>query len=289
MNNFKIISDTSCDLTNDIIEKYDIGLVPFKITFDGVNYLKEGVDITIEEFYDKISVKGVFPKTSLPSIQDYADKFKPYLEEGQDILCICLTSEFSGSYGSAVNAAEMLLEEYPDRNIKIMDSRAVTFLQGLLVMDIGEYRSQGKNIDEVYNLVESYKNENLIYLTLDTLEYLEKGGRIGKASAFAGGILNIKPIIKFKDGGITPHSKVRGRKKALNEVVELSAEFLKGKENEYRVKVLHNRCENDAKEIESYVKAKGIIPLMGIGHIGVTITAHGGLGMTGIVMLKNKP
>ena len=289
MNNFKIISDTSCDLPDDLIEKYDIGLVPFKITFDNGNtYLRERFDITIDEIYDKLEVKGVFPKTSLPSVMDYADKFRPYLEEGRDVFCVCLTSEWSGSYQSAVNAAQMLLEEFPERKIKVLDSRLVTRLQGFIVTDIAEYREEGKSIDEIYDLVESYKNDSLIYLTLETLEYLQKGGRIGKVSALAGILLNIKPILMVENGTVAPHSKIRGRKKALAEVVDLAAEFLKGRENDYRCWVLSSRYEDDANAMAAHAKEKGI-PILGVGKIGTTVTVHGGLGITGIIMIKKRP
>jgi len=289
MSNFKILSDTSCDLSQELLEKYDIGLVPFYITFDGgATYVKDRVEISLEEFYDKLSVKGAeLPKTSLPSVMDYADKFRPYLEDGRDVFCVCITSEFSGSYQSAVNAAEMLLEEFPERKIKVLDSRLVAFLQGLIVMDIAEYRNEGKSIDEVYDLVNSYKDDSYIYLTVNTLENLQRGGRIGKASALAGGLLNIKPIIAFEDGALHPHSKVRGRKKSLTEVVDLTAEFLRGKESEYRVWVLSSRFEDDAQFMASYAKEKGI-PIAGIGKIGVAVTIHGGLGVIGIIMMKNR-
>ena len=289
MSNFKIISDTSCDIPKELVEEYDIGLVPFNITFDGgATYLKEGIDIDSDELCEKMQGKDVFPKTSLPSVMDYTDAFKPHLLDGRDVFCVCLSSKFSGSYQSAVNAAEMLLEEFPERKIKVVDSLLATFLQGLLVIDVAEYRKEGKGVDEIFDLVESYKNEGFAYLTVDTLEYLQKGGRIGKAAALAGGILNIKPIIVLEHGALSPHSKARGRKKALAEVVELTANFLKGKENEYRAWVLSSGFEEDAKAMADLMQEKGV-PVLGIGKIGATITVHGGPGVTGIVVLRNRP
>jgi len=289
MSSFKIFSDSASDLPEEWIKKYDVGIVPIYITFDrGASYLRESVDITVDELYDRISVKGVYPKTSLPSIQDYVDKFRPCLEAGQDCFCVCLSSEFSGSYNSAVNAANMLLEEFPERKIKVVDSRTCTYSQGLLITDIGEYRNEGKNVDEVFDLVEAYKNDYRFFFTLDTLEYLEKGGRIGKVSALAGGILNIKPVIIFKDGGIFPHAKVRGRKKSVAEVVNLTAEFLKGREDEYRVWALSSRCEEDLEDMIKDAKEKDI-PIMGTGKIGAAVTVYGGLGMIGFILIRNRP
>ena len=289
MSSFKLLSDTSCDLPKEVVEKYDIGLVSFNITFDGgATYLKEGIDIDSDELCEKMLGKNVFPKTSLPSVMDYTDAFKPHLLDGRDIFCVCLSSKFSGSYQSAVNAAGMLLEEFPDRKIKVVDSLLATFLQGLLVIDVAQYREEGKDVDEIFDLVESYKREGFAYLTVDTLEYLQKGGRIGKAAALAGGILNIKPIIVLEDGALSPHSKARGRKKALAEVVELSANFLKGKESEYRAWVLSSGFEEDAKTMAELMKEKGV-PTLGIGKIGATITVHGGPGVAGIIILRNRP
>jgi len=289
MNNFKILSDTSCDIPKEMAKKYDIDLVSFNITFDGgATYLKEGIDIGSDELCERMLGKDVFPKTSLPSVMDYTDAFKPYLLDGRDVFCVCLSSKFSGSYQSAVNAAQMLLEEFPERKIKIVDSLLATFLQGLLVIDVAEYREEGKDIDEIFDLVESYKKEGFAYLTVDTLEYLQKGGRIGKVTALAGGILNIKPIILLEDGALSPHSNARGRKKSLAEVVELTANFLKGKESKYRAWVLSSGFEEDAKIMAELMAEKGV-PVLGIGKIGATITVHAGPGVAGIVILRNRP
>jgi len=289
MNNFKILSDTSCDLPKEMAEKYDIGLVSFNITFDGgATYLKECIDITSDELCERMLGKDVFPKTSLPSVMDYTDAFRPHLIDGRDVFCVCLSSKFSGSYQSAVNAATMLLEEFPERKIKVVDSLLATFLQGLLVLDVAKYREEGKGVDEIFDLVESYKSDGFAYLTVDTLEYLQKGGRIGKTAALAGGILNIKPIILLEHGALSPHSKARGRKKALSEVVELTSAFLKGKEDEYRAWVLSSGFEEDAIAMADLAKEKGVMA-EGIGKIGATITVHAGLGVAGIVVLRNRP
>jgi len=288
--NFKIISDTSCDLPREVIEKHDIGLVPFYITFDGgASYVKEGVELSVDELYQKMAVKGMFPKTSLPSMMDYADAFKPYLEEGRDILCICLSSEFSGSYQSAFNASQMLMDEFPDRKIKVLDSRLATLLQGLLVNDAAEYRDEGKSLDETYDLLESYKDLSRAFITVDTLEYLQKGGRVGKAQALAGGILNIKPIIVLEGGALSPHSKARGRKKAIAEVVDISYEYIKGKEDQYRVWLLGNGIgfDEDIALLAELAKEKGLKTL-GLGKIGSTITVHAGPGLIGLAIVPNK-
>ncbi|MDL2248079.1 DegV family protein [Tyzzerella sp. OttesenSCG-928-J15] len=288
MTDFKIISDSSCDLPVETLEKYDISLVPYMATFNGVDYYKEGVDIALEEFYEKLRQKGVFPKTSLPPIQDYVDIFRPYLEKGIDVLCVCLTSKFSGSYQSATNAANMLLEEFPERQIKVIDSYLVTYLQGLLVMDIAEYKAEGKTMDEISDIVDTYKKDSYIFVTVDSLSHLQNGGRIGKATALAGSLLNIKPIISYEDGELNAHSKVRGRKKALHEIVNISEGILKGKADEYRIVALHNGYEEDAKELVTCMAERNLT-VSSIQKVGITISVHIGPTAAAIIFLRNRP
>ena len=117
MSTYKILSDTSCDIPAAVLEQLDVTYVPFHVSFDTVQYLKELQDITPDEFYDKINAEKIYPKTSLPSMQDYMDAMEPVLQEGKDVFCICLTANFSGSYQSGVNAANILSEAYPERKI----------------------------------------------------------------------------------------------------------------------------------------------------------------------------
>ena len=121
MKDYKIIADSSCDVPQKYRDEYDIDIVPFYYTFDKVTYGREGIDIELQDFYD-LMLKKNYPLTGQPTIMDYADKFEIYASKGQDILCICLTSKFSGSYNSAVNAAEMMKETYPDVKIEVVDS-----------------------------------------------------------------------------------------------------------------------------------------------------------------------
>ena len=122
MRPYQIFSDSSCDLPENLLQEHQIKLIPFYVSFDQENYYKENVDITKEEFYRTLTSKKVYAKTSLPSVQDYISMFTPSLKEGNDILCLCLTQKFSGSYQSALNAKHILEEQYPDVNISIIDS-----------------------------------------------------------------------------------------------------------------------------------------------------------------------
>ncbi|MBQ7102870.1 MAG: DegV family EDD domain-containing protein, partial [Anaerotignum sp.] len=131
MNTYKIIADTSCDMPAVVFAEKNVTYVPFNVSFDQQNYIEELKDITPDAFYEKIITEKLFPKTSLPSVQTYMDAMEAELKEGKDVLCLCLSSKFSGSYGSAVNAANILSEEYPERIIRVVDTTCATGCEGL--------------------------------------------------------------------------------------------------------------------------------------------------------------
>ena len=144
MANYVLISDGSCDLTFEEAKELNVEVVPFYVSFDSSEQYKEGQDFNVRDFYQKmVDNPFVFPKTSLPSPKDYMDCFEKYLKDGKDIICMCITSKFSGSYNSARNAAEMLLEEFPDRKITVNDTMFNTVIQGLLVREAARMRDLG--------------------------------------------------------------------------------------------------------------------------------------------------
>ena len=149
MSDFRIVSDSSCDLPGEIIKKYDIDIVPFYVSFDGQTYYREGVDISNHEFYHKLIVEKKFSRTSLPSVQDYIDVFHRRLADGKDVLCFCISGKFSGSIQSAANAANILKDEFPDREIIIIDTLSISTGQGLQINQAAQLRSLGWDIHSV--------------------------------------------------------------------------------------------------------------------------------------------
>ena len=138
---FHIISDGSCDLPPELTQEKNITVVPFYVSFDDEHYLREGVDISVREFYQQmVDRKGVYPKSSMPGVQDFADSFLPYVKEGIPLICICITTKFSGSMQTAVNARDLVLEDYPEAEITVIDSTVDTVLQGQYVMEAVELR-----------------------------------------------------------------------------------------------------------------------------------------------------
>ena len=288
MHTYKILADTSCDIPASVFAEKNVTYVPFNVSFDQQNYLEELKDITPEEFYDKINAEKLFPKTSLPSVQAYMDAMEPVLKEGNDVLCLCLSSKFSGSYGSAVNAANILAEDYPDRIIRVVDTTCATACEGLMVLEACRMRDAGMEINAVVEKLDKMKESACLYVTVDSLEHLQKGGRIGKASAMAGAILNIKPIIAMKDGELHPESKVRGSKKALKTIMDLSREKMGDEKDQYRVLFVRgerDRHEN-AVELANELRAEGYDVYEDVWTVGITIGAHIGPTPIAICMLK---
>ena len=226
MAGYHIISDSSCDLPEETVRRHDITVVPFYVSFDGTTYKKERVDIPVREFYDRmIEEKGVYPKSSLPSVQDYIDVFEPVIRSGEDILCICITSKFSGSVQSASNAKAILLEEYPDAKIEVIDAQMNTVLQGLYVLEAVKMKEAGVSLKDCVSELLSIRESGRIFFTIGSIDYLRAGGRIGKLSGLAASVLGIKPIITLKEGEIFNSGVARNRDRSLKKVIDLLKEY----------------------------------------------------------------
>ncbi|MCI8431658.1 MAG: DegV family protein [Lachnospiraceae bacterium] len=230
---FHIISDGSCDLPVQLTGEKGITVVPFYVSFDDTNYLRENVDIGIRDFYQQmVERKGVYPKSSMPSTQDYVDVFRPFAKQGMPVICICITTKFSGSMQSAVAARELVLEEYPRAEITVIDSCINTVLQGLYVLEAVKLRDAGTGYQEAVARLEQIKSTGRIFFTVGDMEYLKHGGRIGKVAAVAGSVLGIRPVITLKNGEIYPSGIGRGRKRTTEKSLELLINYIKdsGKE-----------------------------------------------------------
>ena len=230
---FHIISDGSCDLPVQLTGEKGITVVPFYVSFDDTNYLRENVDIGIRDFYQQmVDRKGVYPKSSMPSTQDYVDVFRPFAKQGMPVICICITTKFSGSMQSAVAARELVLEEYPGAEITVIDSCINTVLQGLYVLEAVKLRDAGTGYQEAVARLEQIKSTGRIFFTVGDMEYLKHGGRIGKVAAVAGSVLGIRPVITLKNGEFYPSGIGRGRKRTTEKSLELLINYIKdsGKE-----------------------------------------------------------
>ncbi len=224
---FHIISDGSCDLPPELAQEKNITVVPFYVSFDDEHYFKENVDINIRDFYQQmVDKKGVYPKSSMPSIQDYQEAFLPFAKDGIPVICICITTKFSGSMQSALNARTLILEKYPQAEITVIDATINTVLQGQYVLEAVELRDHGCSYQDTVKRLEEIKSTGRIFFTVGNMEYLRHGGRIGKVAALAGGALDIRPVITLKQGEIFPSGIDRGRKRTLKKVMNLLLDYL---------------------------------------------------------------
>ncbi|HEY9574191.1 MAG TPA: DegV family protein [Lachnospiraceae bacterium] len=290
MNNFKIFSDSSCDIDEMTLKQYDIHRIPFYISFDQEVYEKEIEEISLESFFQRLTEKKVFPKTSLPSIQDYINNFEPHLQKGLDILCICISSNFSGSYQSAKSAASILSEDFPERKILITDSIQATGGQGITVLEAARMRDAGYSVIKTFETLEKLKSTSRIMFTVGTLEYLQRGGRIGKAASLAGSLLHLMPMIQLKDGELVPYGTVRGRNRSLNKISTMVEEYFSEsgeKMEDYRFGIISGTTIEDTltfqKAYENLIGHQIDYPFF---PLGVTIGTNTGPDPVGACFIK---
>ncbi len=286
MQNYKIFTDSSADLSENLIKKYDISVIPYYVTIDGKNYLKEGIEISKEEIFDA-QRSGILTKTSLPAIDDYISAFRPELEAGNDILCYCLSQKLSGSVQSGTNAANMLLEEFPDRRIFVVDSRQATSGQALVVAEGARMCQNGIDLAKVAEMTDTLAENSTIKFMVDDLKHLQKGGRIGKAAALIGTILNIKPILSLTDAEVMPVTKVRGRKKALDTICKEMEAFIGGEPDKYWLLTTSCNGEEGWEEMGAVLeKVTGLKPNFDSITVGATIGTHTGPTAIGVSAIK---
>lgn len=207
----RIITDSSIDISKDLKER--VQQIPLTVSFGEEEYL-DGVDLSKDEFYTRLEKASVLPVTSQIPPARFQEVFQKVTENGDSALVLCLSSKLSGTYQSACIAAEDF------DNIRVVDTLNVTIGGGILVQYAVNCLDQGMDLDQLTEAVEEKKGKIQVVATLDTLKYLEKGGRISKAVAFAGGVLNVKPAIEIKDGEVVILGKVRGAKNSSNFLIQ---------------------------------------------------------------------
>lgn len=282
---FHIVTDGSCDLPPELLVEKNVTMVPFYVSFDDEHYQKEIVEIGIREFYQRmVDNPKVYPKSSMPPVQDYIDAFTPYVEAGIPVICICITTKFSGSYQSAMNAREMILEDRPEAKITVIDSTINTVLQGLYVLEAAKIRESGAGYEDAVARLEEIKGTGRIFFTVGDMEYLKHGGRIGKVAGVAGSVLGIRPIITLKQGEIFPSGIGRSRKGTTGKCIDLLLNYLKEQNAGFEKFSIALGFGYDYEEAEAFRdKALGILREKGyaiddipIFQIGAAISVHTG-------------
>ena len=289
---FRVMSDSSCDISQEQEKAYGINLISYYVSFDGVNYRKDRAEISAEDFYREMAEKpGVYPKTSMPTQVDFYEAFLPCAKKGEKVIYLNLTSKFSSSFQSARLAAEALMEDYPDCKIAVIDSFSATVQEGLLVTEAARMAQDGISFEEAVERLEELKMTSRIFFTTGDLSYLQKGGRIGKVLTQAASMLKIKPIIHLYEGELQAAGIARARKKSIAKFMEDAKSFFADKNiNDYRICTGkgHDQEEYDAfhKDVEAEMKALGFTGEVESYQIGCTIGVHTGPTPIGIACIR---
>ena len=283
MANVKIITDAGADLTLEQQKEFDVAVLPLRIYADGKEYLA-GVNMFSDEFYTLLETLTEFPKTSQPTTGEIYDLMKEYTDKGQDVLFITLSSKASGLNNNANLAKNMLLEENPDAVIEIYDSYRYSFAYGMAVIEAAKLARDGKSIAEIKQSIDELMDSYTVYFIPNTLEYLEKGGRINKASLVFGNMLDIVPVLSLVDGMVSAVGKVRGRKKIAKKIFDYAIEHHPNQENT-TFYIPNGNLDAEVAEIterimEKFPKAT-VIPY----KVGPLIASHIG-SVTGIFLKK---
>jgi DegV family protein with EDD domain len=275
----RIVVDSTSDLTDEIIEKYNIKMVPLTVNFENESFLDK-VELSTKEFFEKLEVAEKLPTTTLVSPGAFVEVFSEILMEGDQVLGLFIASELSGTYDSARMAKNMIGSD----DIHIIDTRSVCLGSFALILEAIKLVEQNKPIEELVDELERLKEKVVVAAALDTLKYLEKGGRLTKGQAVLGTLLNIKPIIGVKDGKITVIDKIRGKNKAIkwfDEWIEKNNYDLSDK----TVLLFHGRAYEQLKLLRDAIEKKYRIKNIIEQEIGAVIGTHAGPGVLGIGFL----
>lgn len=291
----QIVSDGSLDLPQELTEEKDIEVVPFYVSFDSETYKKEVVEIGIRDFYQEmVDHPDVFPKSSMPSVDDFYHVFEKSAKENIPVICICITKKFSDSLQSATVAKGMIEEKYPQAKITVIDSTVNTVLQGLFVLEACRLRDMGMDYEEIVDKILPIRETGRILFTVGSIDYLQHGGRIGKLAGIAAGALGIKPMITLKEGEIFSSGLARGRIRSMKKVVEMTREYLdevNARPGEYNFCIGYGYDYKEAVKfremLKDLVKERLGIEEIGIYQIGATIGVHTGPYPIGIGIIKH--
>lgn len=276
----KIMADSTCDLSQEIVEQYNIGIAPLKIDINGKTY-RDKIDLSSDEFFEFLPTLSQLPTTAMPSPEAYLNIVDDAMAEGYtEFLCICMSSGTSGSYQSAVLAKNMFEEQYPDSNVKIhvVDSASMSHGSGWLILKSAQLLEEGYTFEALIDFNETHKKRVKHLLCVDDLKNLIKSGRISNTGAFVGSILQVKPIMSMKQGKGAIVAKVRGLNKALKYYVD---EFISRNQADMNNFIIIGYSSNveiaqQLKErLETQANFKGIIHIM---QMGVAVGTHVGLG-----------
>lgn len=282
MNDYQILTESTCDLPADLADKFNLAVAPLSVLIDGKNYTNylDGRELSFPEFYNFLRQRKL-PNTTAVNVYQFLTIMEPILQSGKDILYLGFSSAMSGSYNAGCAAATELLAKYPERKIYTVDTLSASLGQGLLVYLAAQEKANGKSIEAVRDFAEANKLNMCHCFTVNDLFYIMRGGRVSATTAVIGSILNIKPILRVDDSGLMDTiGKARGRKAALNKLVESVEETMT--DPDLPIFIGQGDCKEDAVYLSEMIGkrlgAKNII----IGDIGIVCGSHSGPGIIAV-------
>lgn len=281
----RILSDSACDLPKNILEEYNIDIVPIVVIKDDKEYF-DGETITPQEVYDGMR-EGIVYKTAQIPPNIFNDKFEEYAKNDEDIIYIAFSSGLSGTYQTSVFVKEQIQEKYPNFKLEIIDTKAASGGFGLIVYYAAKMVKEGKSKEEVLKAIEFYRDHMESIFTVDDIEYLFRGGRVSRTQAFLGGLLNIKPILDVEDGKLVPIEKVRGKNKVFKAMLDLMEERAKDANlKEQTICITHGDNLEGTLKLKELITEKFGSETFLLNTIGAAIGAHSGPGTIALFFLN---
>lgn len=281
MSKVALVTDSTSYIPKDIREKYPITVVPQVVIWEGQTY-EDDVTMTPEQFYTRLRTAKVMPSTSQASVVNMHTAFSSLIEQGYDVLGVFISSKLSGTFQSAVQGREQLGNGQD--KVDLVDSNTTAMAMGFMVLAAAKAAIEGASLADCKALAEKARDHVGVYLTVDTLEFLHRGGRIGGATRFLGTALNLKPILAIEDGRIEAVERVRTRGKALDRLVELVAEKCAGKSSVHMA-TLHADAEADAKVLLDKITPL-VHPVESVfAAVSPAVGAHAGPGTAGLAWM----
>ena len=277
----RIVTDSTADLAPQAADALGIGVVPLSVIFGNEVY-REGVDITNDLFYHRMARSKVLPTTSAPSVGDFLAVYEPLLKEADEIVSVHLSSKLSATYSNACQAAQILSEK--GARIEVVDSLSISFGLAFQAVAAARAAAGGAAVEEIVEIVQRMIPHIHILVVLDTLEYVRRGGRIGRARAFLGTMLRVKPILSFRDGEVHPEERVRTKALAMNRIFQITTSFQRVKE----VGLGYSTNSQDAEEMRRRLQAALPGVAVTVAQIGPVLGVHAGPGLLGVGVLEGE-
>ncbi|MED2761473.1 DegV family protein [Bacillus thuringiensis] len=280
----KIITDSAADLPVELLQAYDIDLIPLRVYDEAETEYLDGVTLESVTLLQKMREGAVY-RTSLPSLETFQEKFVSYAKEGNPCIYLAFSSELSGTYQSSVVIKEEVKETYADLDLEIIDTKCASLGQGLVVLEAAKMAKDGASKEDILNRVAFLMNHMEHIFTVADLQYLVRGGRLSKVAGFIGGLLNIKPILNVEEGKLVPLEKVRGKKKVLSRIVDIMEE--RGKDLKGQtIGMTHGDDLETAEALKALITERFGCEVFIVNTIGAAIGAHTGPGVITLFFLN---